>query len=65
MARSCHSTATAKRSFDNGDLELAFLRYIQDAAVTVSTAPITINDFGGFPRKPASVQEFLLSGQNT
>src|SRR5437762_7010854 len=25
--------------------------YIQDAAVTVSTAPRTIHDFGGFPRE--------------
>src|SRR5260370_18261883 len=25
--------------------------YIQDAAVTVSTAPKTIHDFGGFPRE--------------
>jgi hypothetical protein len=24
--------------------------YIEDAAVTVSTAPRTIHDFGGFPR---------------
>jgi hypothetical protein len=43
---------------------IGLLRYIQDATVMVSTAPRTIHDFGGFPRKPASVQEFLLDGQN-
>lgn len=30
--------------------------YIEDAAVTVSTAPKTIHDFGGFPRKLYEVQ---------
>ncbi len=30
--------------------------YIQDAAVTVSTAPKTIHDFGGFPRQLYEVQ---------
>jgi aromatic ring-opening dioxygenase catalytic subunit (LigB family) len=33
--------------------------YIEDAAVTVSTAPRTIHDFGGFPR----VRELLLAGE--
>ena len=29
--------------------------YIEDAAVTVSTAPRTIHDFGGFPRRVVPV----------
>lgn len=30
--------------------------YIQDAAVTISTAPKTIHDFGGFPQQLYQVQ---------
>lgn len=32
-------------------LSVSAFWYIEDAAVTVSTAPRTIHDFGGFPRE--------------